>query len=125
MFIIGCLPVGIDAIGKDVRLSRETFYWGQVNGEVACLPVGHGCNIPFVALALRHYHILTHHTVKGNHLVIHCRYLGDEVGTLLVLHVLSRTVGKHLQGSVEESVHCHLMHSRTLAHRMVVVAEIL
>ena len=47
----------------------------------------------------------------------------DEISTLLIPNVLRRTVGQHLQWSLESGVHSHLVDTGALTHGMVVISE--
>ena len=49
--------------------------------------------------------------------------LCDEIGTFLILNVLRRAVSQHLKRRLKGGVHCHLMNTCALTHRVIVVAK--
>ncbi len=95
----------------------------EVDSQLAWCPVGHGSHVPCSTLAAGHDRVLTQPSVEGYGLVEGGGDLCDEIGTFLVLHILRRAVGEHLEGCLEGGVHGHLVYAGALAHGVVVVAE--
>ena len=118
--VVGCFPVGIDAVGKDFGFVTSFSKEGKVDGTVAWCPVGHGGDVPDVSLAACQCKVFAYFTVQCHGLVENGRHFGNEVRAFLLLHIFAGAVGKHLQRGFEEGVHRHLVDARTLAHRMVV-----
>ena len=121
--IVSSVFAGVRAVDEDVGIMLAKAEEGEVDGQIAWCPVGHARQVPHVTLAAGDERISAQLTVEGYGLVERRRNLCYEVGALLILHVLCRAVGQHLQRGLESDVHGHLMDARALAHRMVVVAK--
>ena len=123
MAVVARVFHGVHAVGKDAGLVGSAAQERQTDGKLAWRPVGHGGHIPRGAFPSCHHGILAQLPVYGDGLVESRRHLCDEVGAFLLALVGRGTVGQHLQGCFKQRVHGHLVDSRALAHRVVVVAE--
>lgn len=96
VLIVGGLLDSIDAVSEYVGFMGSWTKEGEVDGEVARCPVGHGCQIPGRAFAAGDKRVGAQLSVEGNGFIERCGNLGYKVGTRLVLHVFCWTVCQHL-----------------------------
>ena len=112
ILVVGGILQRVHAISKDVSLILTCSKEAQIDGQIARRPVGHRCQKPCGSLTTGYDGVLTQLSVEGDGLVEGSGHLGDEVGTLLILHISRRTVGQHLKRSLKGGVHRHLMDAR-------------
>ena len=88
VFIVGRFSHGVYTVGEDVSRIVAFSKEREVDRQVTWCPVGHGGQIPGGSLPSGDDGIFAHQSVKGDGLVEGGGNLSDEIGTLLILHVL-------------------------------------
>ena len=115
--------MSIHTVGKDISSMLSFSDEIEGNGQIASCPISHRSHIPNTSLPTGDNRIFTQLSIKCHRFIESRWNLSDEIGTFLILHILRRTVGHHLQRCLKGGVHRHLVDTRALTHRMIIVAK--
>ena len=107
--------VGIDAVAEGLD-DGGTLDEGEVQRELAGVPVGDGAYVPGISAAAGHGHILPCLALKRAGLVPYGGHAGDELQALGLPDVVGRGVAEHGEGRVEDNVLRELAAAGALAH---------
>ena len=85
--------VGVGAVAEDfARFGAKAGQNGEIQHEIAFLPVGDGTDIPFIPFLTGDDEIFTNFAVQHHGLIPSGGYTGDELGAFVLLQVIAWTV---------------------------------
>ena len=88
MFVVLCITVGIESVGKDVSLVIAVAKERKRNLYVATVPNGLGSHIQRIAFAKSDNNVYSYITSHTLGLVESCRNFGYEVRTFLISRII-------------------------------------